>query len=136
MLRLVIFLTAVVIWVHSSRLMSHASGVSAEDLSIHGFLQTNYDVRLTGQYPPNPQGGDLLFGEERFQLRLGYSKEKVRLFTRTDLFYDHVADRPDIESREAYAEGSVGSSDVRAGRQILIWGVGDYLFINDIFAKD
>jgi hypothetical protein len=136
MLRLVIFLISAVLWVHSSRLMSHASGVSAEDLSIHGFLQANYDFRLIGQQPPNPQGGDLLFGEERFQLRLGYSNEKVRLFTRTDLFYDHVANRPGIESREAYADGSVGPSDLRAGRQILIWGVGDYLFINDIFAKD
>ena len=110
--------------------------VWAEELSIHGFAQANYDMRVTGQQPPNPQGGDLLFGEERFQLRLGYSKEKFRLFTRTDVFYDHVANRPGIESREAYAEGSVGSSDLRAGRQILIWGVGDYIFINDIFAKD
>ena len=110
--------------------------VWAEELSIHGFAQANYDFRLTGQQPPNPQGGDLLFGEERFQLRLGYSNEKARLFTRTDFFYDHVANRPGIESREAYAEGSVGPSDLRAGRQLLIWGIGDYLFINDIFAKD
>ena len=112
------------------------SRVGAEELSIHGFAQTNYDVRLTGRQPPNPQGGDLLFGEERFQLRLGYSNEKARLFTRTDFFYDHVANRPGIESREAYAEGSVGPSDLRAGRQLLIWGIGDYVFINDIFAKD
>lgn len=136
MLRRVLFLTTVVLWVPALCLMSHASGVSAEDLSIHGFLQMNYDVRLTGRQPPNPQGGDLLLGEERFQLRLGYSNEKVRLFTRTDFFYDHVPNRPGVESREAYAEGSVGPSDLRAGRQILIWGVGDYLFINDIFAKD
>ena len=136
MLRLIIFLASVVLWVHSARPMSHASGISAENFSLHGFLQANYDFRLTGQQPPNSQGGDLLFGEERFQLRLGYSNEKVRLFTRTDFFYDHVDNRPSIESREAYAEGSVGSSDLRAGRQILIWGVGDYIFINDIFAKD
>ena len=136
MLRLIIFLASVVLWVHSSRPISHASGVSAENLSFHGFLQANYDFRLTGQQPPNPQGGDLLFGEERFQLRLGYSNEKVRLFTRTDFYYDHVANRPSIESREAYAEGSAGAADLRAGRQILIWGIGDLLFINDIFAKD
>jgi len=135
-LRLVIFLASVVLWVQSSRSVSHASGISADNFTIHGFLQANYDMRITGQQPPNPQGGDLLFGEERFQLRLGYSNEKIRLFTRTDFFYDHVNNRPSIESREAYAEGSVGSSDLRAGRQILIWGVGDYLFINDIFAKD
>ncbi|MBI3606594.1 MAG: hypothetical protein HY207_01335 [Nitrospirae bacterium] len=136
MLRRVIFLASALFCFHASPLTPYASRASAEELSIHGFLQTNYDTRLTGQYPPNPQGGDLLFGEERFQLRLGHSNEKVRLFTRTDFFYDHVANRPGVESREAYAEGSVGPSDLRAGRQILIWGAGDYLFINDIFAKD
>lgn len=135
-LRLVIFLTSLILCVHSARFTLHASRAFAKELSIHGFLQANYDVRLTGQQPPNSQDGTLLFGEERFQLRLGYSNEKVRLFTRTDFFYDQVANRPGVESREAYAEGSVGPSDVRAGRQILIWGVGDYLFINDIFAKD
>jgi hypothetical protein len=119
-----------------SLITHYGSQAVAEELSVHGFLQANYDFRLTGRQPPNSQDGALLFGEERFQLRLGYSKETVRLFTRTDFFYDHVANRPGVESREAYAEGSAGPADVRAGRQILIWGVGDYLFINDVFAKD
>ena len=136
MLGRVIFLVFALFCFNPISLALYPSRACAEDLSLHGFLQANYDMRVTGQQPPNPQGGDLLFGEERFQLRLGYSKEKFRLFTRTDVFYDHVANRPGIESREAYAEGSVGSSDLRAGRQILIWGVGDYIFINDIFAKD
>ncbi|TKS58432.1 MAG: hypothetical protein EWM72_02971 [Nitrospira sp.] len=110
--------------------------VQAEELLIHGFLQANYDMRVTGQHPPGPEGGDFLFGEERFQLRLDKSGEKGRLFIRTDFFHDAVANRPDLELREAYVDTSMGGSDVRVGRQLLIWGVGDYLFINDIFAKD
>ena len=110
--------------------------VQAEELRIHGFLQANYDMRVTGQHPPGPEGGDFLFGEERFQLRLDKSGEKGRLFIRTDFFHDAIANRPDLEVREAYVDTSVGVSDIRVGRQLLIWGVGDYLFINDVFAKD
>jgi len=113
-----------------------APNVWAEELPIHGFLQVNYDARLTGQHPPGSEGGDFLFGEERFQLRLDKSGEKGRLFIRTDFFHDAVANRPDLEVREAYVDTSMGGTDVRVGRQLLIWGVGDYLFINDVFAKD
>ena len=53
MLRLVVFLASVVFWVQSSRSVSHASGISADNFTIHGFLQANYDMRITGQQPPN-----------------------------------------------------------------------------------
>jgi hypothetical protein len=108
----------------------------AEELPLHGFLQANYSARLTGLQPPTSEGGDFLFGEERFQLRLEKSAEKGRMFIRSDFFHDAVAGDADIEIREGYVETSVKTADVRLGRQLLIWGVGDYLFINDIFAKD
>jgi hypothetical protein len=129
------FLTALFCF-HTISLALYPSRACAEDLSLHGFLQTNYSARLTGLQPPTSEGGDFLFGEERFQLRLDKSGEKGRLFLRTDFFHDAVANRPDLEVREAYVDTSMGGSDVRVGRQLLIWGTGDYLFINDIFAKD
>src|SRR3990167_1925897 len=82
--------------------------VLAEELLIHGFLQANYDMRVTGQHPPGPEGGDFLFGEERLQLRLDKSGEKGRLFIRTDFFHDAVTNRPDLEMREAYVDTSMG----------------------------
>ncbi len=122
--------------VHALPLTPYASPAVAEELPLHGFLQANYSARVTGLQPPGPESGDLLFGEERLQVRLDKSGEKGRLFLRTDFFHDAVANRPDLEVREAYVDTSMGGSDVRVGRQLLIWGVGDYLFINDIFAKD
>jgi hypothetical protein len=39
--------------------------------------------------------------------------------------------------REAYAEVALGGdSSVRLGRQVLSWGVSDYLFANDLFPKN
>lgn len=136
MLRRVIFLASALFCFHTLPLTPYPSRAMAEELLIHGFLQANYDMRVTGQHPPGPEGGDFLFGEERFQLRLDKSGEKGRLFLRTDFFHDAVANRPDLAVREAYVDTSMGGSDVRVGRQLLIWGTGDYLFINDIFAKD
>jgi hypothetical protein len=136
MIRPFIFLISVVLCVHASHFTFHISHAMAEELLIHGFLQANYSARLTGLQPPTSEGGDFLFGEERFQLRLDKSGEKGRLFIRSDFFHDAVANRPDLEVREAYADTSIGVSDVRVGRQLLIWGTGDYLFINDVFAKD
>ncbi|MBI4003169.1 MAG: hypothetical protein HY348_15480 [Nitrospira defluvii] len=136
MLGRVIFLVCALFCFHTISLLPHPSRACAEDLSLHGFLQANYSARLTGLQPPTSEGGDFLFGEERFQLRLDKSGEKGRLFIRTDFFHDAVANRPDLEVREAYVDTSMGGSDVRVGRQLLIWGTGDYLFINDIFAKD
>lgn len=136
MLGRVIFLVFALFCFHTISLALYPSRACAEDLSLHGFLQANYSARLTGLQPPTSEGGDFLFGEERFQLRLDKSGEKGRLFIRTDFFHDAIANRPDLEVREAYVDTSMGGSDVRVGRQLLIWGTGDYLFINDIFAKD
>jgi hypothetical protein len=136
MIRLLIVLISVVLCVLASRFTLHASRAWAEELSIHGFLQANYSARLTGLQPPAAEGGDFVFGEERLQLRLDKSGEKGRMFLRSDFFHDAVTGDPDIEIREGYVETSVKTTDIRVGRQLLIWGVGDYLFINDIFAKD
>ena len=63
-----------------------------------------------------------------------------------DFLYDDIADsqRIDLEQgqgwtdlREAWLHRRIGTAaDVKAGRQVLTWGVGDLLFINDLFPKD
>ena len=76
-------------------------------------------------------------------------EKEFELFTAnltTDLIYDTV-DRQrhiDLEHgkgwldlREANIEFSPADfMDVKLGRQILTWGTGDLLFINDMFSKD
>ncbi len=47
-----------------------------------------------------------------------------------------MANQLDGVIREAYLDYSRGWLDVRLGRQIVTWGVGDLLFINDVFPKD
>lgn len=42
----------------------------------------------------------------------------------------------DVDLREAYLDYTTENCDFRLGRQFVTWGVGDLLFINDVFSKD
>lgn len=90
---------------------------------------------------------DFLLAESRARLdgalrmaadRTAPSPGAVRAGARVqvDLVGDAVAERVDIDLRRAWAEFSVGPLTVRGGRQILTWGTGRYLFLNDLFPKD
>lgn len=53
-----------------------------------------------------------------------------------DLFHDAVDNEADADLREIYLDFRHSIADLRIGRQILTWGVGDLIFINDVFPKD
>lgn len=116
-----------VLWFLSS------SDARASDISLHGFLQGNYSASVAEQ---NPGGGDFKWAEERFQLKLEAAKEPFSLFIKADAFFDHIDDNGDLELREGYAGYTTSRWDIRAGRQIFTWGLGDLIFINDVFPKD
>lgn len=111
-------------------------GASAQEVSLHGFAQGNYAARVTGKGLPGPEGGDFVFAEERLQVKLSAASDAAAFALKTDFFHDAIAKRSDLELREAYLDAAAGPVDLRAGRQIITWGVGDLLFINDLFPKD
>ncbi|MBI5683066.1 MAG: hypothetical protein HZC45_07880 [Deltaproteobacteria bacterium] len=104
----------------------------ASDISIHGFLQGNYSYSTT----ENPDGGDFKWGEERIQLKIDAAKEQFRLFIKADASYDHIDEDSELELRETYIDYTASKWDLRLGRQIITWGLGDLIFINDVFPKD
>ena len=105
----------------------------ASDIFLNGFFQTNYSVNVAGS---NPDGGDFKWAEERLQIKLEASKDPFRIFVKTDAFYDHLERKADLELREGYLDFTSGKWDTRIGRLILTWGLGDLIFINDVFPKD
>ncbi|MBI4689798.1 MAG: hypothetical protein HY754_05985 [Nitrospirae bacterium] len=109
-----------------------SSNSFASDISLHGFFQGNYSSGTT----TNPDGGDFKWAEERFQLKLDASKDPFRLFIKTDSFYDHIDEKAELELREGYIDYTASKWDIRIGRQIITWGLGDLIFINDVFPKD
>jgi hypothetical protein len=107
-------------------------------LRIHGFLLGNFTGRTGDAHPLGKEGGRFLWADER--LRLEVSGDTVRgtlsFMFKGDAYHDAVANKPGGVVREAHLDYSRRWLDLRLGRQIVTWGVGDLIFINDVFPKD
>jgi hypothetical protein len=107
-------------------------------IEIHGFLMGNFAGRTTGVRPSGENESDFLLAEERLRLEVSAWSEAIEASARVkgDFFHDAVDGEFAFDLREAYVDYTTGSFDFRLGRQIATWGVGDLLFINDVFPKD
>jgi len=105
---------------------------------IHGFLLGNYTARTADAHPPGEEGGRFLWADERLRLEVSgdTAKGNLSFLFKGDVFHDAVANKLDGVFREAYVDYSHGPLELRLGRQIVTWGVGDLIFINDVFPKD
>jgi len=115
----------------------------AADIETSGFVDARYGIRTQS----DPNSNQETLNELRFQLNNIWYHDLFTLTTRSDFVYDEVAnnnDRIDLETGEGPIDlrevniqlTPVDWADVKIGRQILTWGTGDLLFINDLFSKD
>lgn len=89
---------------------------------------------------------DASIAETRLQTSLEKSFEKISFKLTADFLYDDVLDDGKIKLEDGKGwidlrEANIllrptNTVDIKFGRQILTWGVGDLLFINDLFPKD
>lgn len=103
------------------------------DVTFSGFLQQNTAFNTVAA---NPDGRHHKWMEERAQLKLDASSGGWRLLAKGDLAWDHLGRQDQSELREAYVDYSASQWDMRIGRQIVTWGLGDLVFVNDVFPKD
>jgi hypothetical protein len=111
-------------------------------IGLHGFAETAVGPKF-GDEKAEKDEYNLLEG--RIQLKSSYSPEGppllsdwgTELFVKGDILLDGYREDADVEIRETYIFFSPASFvDIKLGRQILTWGTGDLLFINDLFPKD
>ena len=109
----------------------------AQDITFHGFVQGNISARVTGNETTDPtEGGDYLSGEERLRGEITGGDESTAFNLKVDLVHDSVSDEDNIDIREGYMDYRSDNYDLRIGRQIITWGAGDLLFINDTYPKN
>ena len=116
-------------------LLLMAAVPAASETNIDGFLQGLYGARLD---EANPTATEYSASETRLQMRLQHFGDVSEFFGRMDFTYD-AADTADYrwELREGFLKFRLGGNfDFKVGRQVLTWGTGDLVFINDVFAKD
>ena len=100
---------------------------------ISGFVEAGY-----GQFlQENIVESNASLTEITARINLDYSHESFELATKTELTYDDIKNDTLWKTRELNISFSPSqNSDVKLGRQILTWGTGDYIFLNDLFAKN
>jgi hypothetical protein len=111
-----------------------------EPLPIHGFLQAASAYRLIRPDAcPRTQRlactEDFVLGEGRARLELSPRGDRWALSAKAELIYDAVGGDVDGELREGYLDVKFPALDLRVGRQVITWGVGDLIFVTDVFPK-
>jgi hypothetical protein len=102
-------------------------------IEIHGFYDTRSGTRLR----KDKYEKDFSIMEDRFQLDLSSYPDWGDLRVKADAIADWVTERADFDLREANIFVSpLDFMDLKVGRQVLTWGTGDLVFINDLFPKD
>lgn len=90
---------------------------------------------------------DKTLADIRVQLQWDKDFDDSGLKFIADLYYDGVLEETRIQLRELAWQGNLGflekwgmnwgkKVDLKAGQQVLTWGTGDYVFLNDLFPKD
>ncbi len=131
-LKLVFFCLVAILW--------EVPTVAAEDwrkdlpFDLNGFVEGGLGIRT--QNDPN-QHHDVNYAELRLQLEASRALESAEFKFRLDLFRDEALHEFNADLREAHVLLTPSDVlDLKIGRQILTWGTGDLLFLNDLFPKD
>jgi len=108
--------------------------------AINGFIEGALGMRLS-----NDQviGTDKTLADVRVQFEYDYTFETSALLLTADAYYDGILEQTRLQIREAAWQGNLSilgdwgqKFDAKVGQQILTWGTGDYVFLNDLFPKD
>ncbi|GAB2680168.1 hypothetical protein [Aliiglaciecola aliphaticivorans] len=105
-----------------------------------GFVDISVGNRFTSD--PAIDGAKTL-RDIRLQVQWEKLLSESSLTVTSDLYYDGVLDQVKLNVREFAWQGRLDSIaqwgknfDLKLGQQVLTWGTGDYLFLNDLFPKD
>ncbi len=113
-----------------------------EPFEYNGFIESRLGTRLNDDSNQKQTS----IAEARLQLETEQDFDEITVNLVVDLVYDTVLDvyAPDLATGDGVVDfrqanivfSPLDFMDIKAGRQILTWGTGDLLFINDLFAKD
>ncbi|WP_415884004.1 hypothetical protein ACMXYX_11095 [Neptuniibacter sp. QD72_48] len=107
---------------------------ASETTQWHGFIE----LGAGGRFSNDPVlDEDETLAELRGRVETELFSNDNRYSFKADLYTDGVEGATQFNLREALADLQLSDSlDLRLGHQVLTWGTGDLLFLNDLFAKD
>ncbi len=124
--------------VAASLALTLSIAATAQGISWDGFAQTHVAGRTHQVTCPSGTACDFPAAELRGQFKAEgkNSSGNAGFLGRFDLLRDAALDDTRLVTRELFGDVTSDKAATRLGRQIITWGVGDLLFINDTFPKD
>ena len=115
-----------------------SAAATGQGLSLDGFAQSHAAWRASQAACPAGTACDFPAAELRGQLKAEgkNSSGNAAFLGRFDLLRDAAVDDTRLVTRELFGNLTSEKASARLGRQVITWGVGDLLFINDTFPKD
>lgn len=102
-------------------------------LEIHGFMELRAGCRTQD----DPHAKDASVMEARLQAELFTYTDWAEFKYKGDVWADRVTETGEYDTREAWVFTRPSDAlDIKIGRQVLTWGTGDLVFVNDLFPKD
>ncbi|MCA9407949.1 MAG: hypothetical protein H6755_06525 [Candidatus Omnitrophica bacterium] len=135
------------IFIHLVILMLNVGGnpqlAKAAFPEVHGFTEFDFGAKVSDD---NTKNDSYNLFEQRLQLKSTYffegdnyfSNKSASFYFKGDFLVDEYFNgKTDFDLRELNLSLTpYDFMDLKLGRQILTWGTGDYLFVNDFFPKD
>ncbi|MFC1713176.1 DUF1302 family protein [Candidatus Poribacteria bacterium] len=116
------------VWIFALGLLLLSQQVSYAQLDVKGFVDTYHAARVKEPH-------DYLTSRTRVRLEAYADGEDASMFASFNAVKNHILpSRTGIELREAYLQYAAESWDLRAGRQIIIWGKADGVQITDVIS--
>lgn len=124
---------ALLAWASAADLHAGEPLLGQFGLEMHGYAELRGGARLQD----DPEESDLSVMETRMQLEVQKSTDWLDLKYKGDVWADGVSEQGEYDTRELWAFARpLDMLDLKIGRQILTWGTGDLVFLNDLFPKD
>ena len=121
-------LITIIIILLQAAMLRPAFGQDGVELSVKGFADSYHAVRVES---PN----DWMSSRTRLRAEATLEKDGAGLFASANLIYNAVLkDKSGFQLREVYSFWGSEHWDVRAGKQIISWGVADGLRVTDLIS--
>ena len=118
--------------------LAYSVVATGQGVSLDGFAQSHVAGRTSRVACPAGTACDFPAAELRGQLKAEgkNSPGDAAFLARFDLLRDAAVDDTRLVTRELFGDLVSEKATARLGRQVITWGVGDLLFINDTFPRD
>ncbi len=102
-------------------------------METHGFFEVRGGMRTQD----DPHEKDFSILEARLQWELFTYTDWAEFKFKGDVWGDGITEQGEYDTREAWLfTRPTDDLDLKIGRQVLTWGTGDLVFLNDLFPKD